>query len=440
MTKPFELTDGARFVVMLTAGLLAVIAGAAPVSARPHYPEPFVSDQKLDRLQRKVSAPGAAIANGCRTPSADADPCRATSLDRARAKMAALRKDGGRAEDGRTVRFLHLGDSHVAADYITSRIRKDLQAEYGDGGRGFMHPDQRWGYGGRRVGKTKDGWIRDRIVDGGRAGRPYGMSGNSLTAKRKGVSVAYRVLPGDHTVRIYVGQKRGRIYVLLDKKPLGGFKLSAERPYVEIALPPRKPRTYSKGPPGNTLWVRADNQGIALYGIAFDSGRSGVQYSSIGPVGADAKVYLQLDRDSFAGHLRAYQPDVVVYMVGGNDALKIRKRWTTLARVERDHQRLIRRVRRAVPESECIMWAPLLAGQRRKGRVVSKRYLAEVRAMQRRVAAEEGCAFWDAMAAMGGPKNTARWVPALADDLVHPRKSAADLIGRMFVQAWSTLD
>ncbi|MEM7677155.1 MAG: hypothetical protein AAF449_14225, partial [Myxococcota bacterium] len=83
--------------------------------------------------------------------------------------------------------------------------------------------------------------------------------------------------------------------------------------------------------------------------------------------------------------------------------------------------------------------APAPGQSRRSVRHVdpaSTRYLREVRDMQRTVANEAGCAFWDTMEAMGGARNTARWVPALAKDLVHPRKSAADLIGRMFVRAW----
>ncbi|MEO1337359.1 MAG: GDSL-type esterase/lipase family protein, partial [Myxococcota bacterium] len=229
---------------------------------------------------------------------------------------------------------------------------------------------------------------------------------------------------------------KSRVSVYLDKKKLGRFELSDASAVVEIPLPERKPRRYRRGPAGNTLRIRADTAGATLFGLSFEGKPSGLQYSSIGPVGADAKVYLQLNQKSLRRHLRAYKPDMVVFMVGGNDALKIRKRWTTLAKVTEDHRRMLSAVKTALPDAECVIWSPLLAGQKRKGRVTSKRYLAEVRDMQRRVAREQDCTFWDTMAAMGGPENTARWVPALAKDLVHPRKSAADLVGRMFVQAW----
>ena len=412
----------------------AVCGVTRPARAGPHYPAPFVADSDLDRLQKRLKAPGAPVVDNCR--QANTDGCRQTSLARVRQKLKGLPKVGS------TVRILHLGDSHVAADFITSRIRRDLQKKFGDAGRGFVHADQRWGYGGRLTKKSKTGWKRLRVVDGGRRiGRPYGFSGNSLTASRRRASLWYRVRPADRTVRLFLGAKRrGAVTVWLDKKKLGRFAPKGTSPIIEIPLPDRKPRKYRRGPPGNSLRIRAEKKGLSLYGLSFERPGPGVQYSSIGPVGADAKVYLQVQKKSFVRHLAAYRPDLVVYMVGGNDALKIRKRWTTLAKVQKDHQRLLRLVRSAVPEADCVLWAPMLAGRKTKRGVTGKRYLSEVRAMQRRVAQEEGCAFWDTMAAMGEPENVSRWVPVLAKDLVHPRKSAADLIGRMFVRGWSQLE
>ncbi len=405
--------------------------------ARPYYPAPFVQDDALDALQRRVRAPGAAVEDGCRKKGEGG--CQTGALDRIRKKLAPL---GNGAAKGDTARVLHLGDSHVAADFITARIRRDFQRRYGDGGRGFVHPAQRWGYGGRLVNKRDAHWRRHRVVDGGKSvGRPYGFSGNSLTARRRGASLSYRVRPDDEVVRLFFGRRGpGPVTVWLDKTKLGRFSAKGASPVVEIPLPARKARRFKRGPSGNTLRIQAHDKGVVLYGLSFERRGPGIQYSSIGPVGADAKVYLQMEPKSFARHLRAYDPDLVVYMVGGNDALKIRKRWTTLARVRRDHERLLGQVRAAVPDADCLLWAPMLAGRRQGKAVTTKRFLTEVRSMQREVANAQGCAFWDTMDAMGGPKSIRRWVPHLAKDLIHPRKSAADLLGRMFVRGWMKLE
>src|SRR6476659_7407348 len=38
------------------------------------------------------------------------------------------------------VRIMHFGDSHVAADVLTREIRERFQADFGDGGVGFIVP------------------------------------------------------------------------------------------------------------------------------------------------------------------------------------------------------------------------------------------------------------------------------------------------------------
>ena len=40
----------------------------------------------------------------------------------------------------RRINILHIGDSHLQADFITSIIRNNLQQEFGNGGRGMVIP------------------------------------------------------------------------------------------------------------------------------------------------------------------------------------------------------------------------------------------------------------------------------------------------------------
>ncbi|HEU4497482.1 MAG TPA: hypothetical protein VFR70_10560, partial [Flavobacterium sp.] len=38
------------------------------------------------------------------------------------------------------INIVHIGDSHIQADLMTNSIRKKLQQEFGNGGRGFIFP------------------------------------------------------------------------------------------------------------------------------------------------------------------------------------------------------------------------------------------------------------------------------------------------------------
>jgi lysophospholipase L1-like esterase len=186
------------------------------------------------------------------------------------------------------------------------------------------------------------------------------------------------------------------------------------------------------------LEIVAQDKGAKIYGLSFETGVPGVIYEPIGPLGGDAKLYLQFGRKSFREHLALHAPDLVVLMVGGNDAMKVRRGWTTMDQIRADHVELIKLLREIVPNVECLLWSPMDAGEKEKGKVVSRTLIRETREMQAQIASEMGCAFWDMYEAMGGDGSIARWSKAnvMNADLVHPRAPAADLLGDLFADAW----
>lgn len=405
----------------VSAVALGLLLGlSSPAAAGPKYPGDFTADAKLDALAKKVGAKPVAIEGA-----------------------GALSKTVAKLKTKARVRVLQLGDSHIAADYITGMIRARLQKKYGDGGRGFVHIDQLWGFGGRRTQRKEATWTKTRVVDRGGPGNPFGFGGISLVSKKKGAKVGYRVLPGDELVRIYYQQRPGgpKVTVRLQKQEIGSFETAgpAKSKVFELALPlpDGDPPKKKRGPPGWALTLVAEGEGAQLFGIAFEKKAGGVIYESVGPVGADAKLYLETGRDSFVQHLEAHAPDLVVLMVGGNDALKSRKRWTNLEKVRVDHEQLVDLLKETLPDAEILMWGPMDAGDKKGGKVVSKALLAEVRDLQRSVAKAKGIAFWDTLEAMGGEGAITRWHKAkvMNKDLVHPKKRAADLLGRLAAKA-----
>ncbi len=339
-----------------------------------------------------------------------------------------------------TARILHLGDSHVAADYITGMLRHKLQAKFGNAGRGFSHIDQPWGFGGRRLKRKDSAWKLRRVVDRGGPGKPYGFSGVSIEAKKKGAEAVYRVNPDDkHVVVTYGAQPGGgKITVKLEGEPLGTIDTagSLQAKNQRFALPAitaaqRKRGRAPKG--GRKLQLVASAKKVRLYGLSFEGEGSGVFYDTIGPVGADAKVYTQLEQRSFVDHLKAHNPDLIVLMVGGNDALKIRKKWTDLNKVKQDHEKLLDTLKSALPNAECLIWTPMDSGTKKGGKIKSQAWVPEVRQMQLEVAKAKGCAVWDLYDAMGGKGSIVRWAKAkvMNKDLIHPKRSSADLLGLM---------
>ena len=334
------------------------------------------------------------------------------------------------------VRVLQLGDSHLAADLISGATRAVLGARFGLSGRGLVHADQRFGFGGRRLRRREADWRRTRVVEPRGPGGRYGLFGLALSAARRGAVISYRIRPedlrwtfhydagpGTSGFEVWVG---GRRAAHLDA---GGGARATRTASVAVRSGDGRPRV---------LRLVARGPGATVFGAELSAERPGLMWSAVGPVGADARVYLQLDPDSFEEALHAHRPHLVVLMVGGNDALKVRKRWRSLDEVQDDLRKVVARLRAALPAVEILAMAPMDAGRRRAdGQVRSKRFIEQVRDGQREVAEELRLAYWDTLAAMGGPGSVARWARAGAmnRDLVHPRGAGADVLGAGFAEA-----
>lgn len=380
---------------------------------------------KLDALAAELGAKPSRIEQPCLD-----ETCSHHALDRFIARMS---QDGDRASSN--IRILHLGDSHVAADYITGTIRTELQSRLGDAGRGFMAIDQRLEFGGRRIKRA--GWRRSRIVDPDGEGEPFGFSGMAIESTRRGARAQFALEPKDHEVTVFFHAHPDgpRLKLFVGKKRIGEINTRAidEASRTRTFKLPRREREGRSA----ALVLEATGEGALLFGLSFATGSGGILYDAVGPVGADARVYLSLDPDSFAAHLRALAPDLVVIMVGGNDALALRRSTRTPAEIRSDHEQLISRIREALPNTDCMLWSPMDAGEREGQRIKSKTGITEVRRIQKDVATKKGCAFWDMFQAMGGEGSFGRWHAEgiMNDDLVHPRRVAGELLGHLFAKA-----
>jgi lysophospholipase L1-like esterase len=383
---------------------------------------------ELDVLGRKLGASAHKIETPCRNTK-----CEQKALDSFFKRLDKL----DRVKDG-VVRIIQLGDSHIAADYITRTTRAQLQDRFGNAGRGFVPADQRAEYGGRRV--ERKGWERLRCVDPKGPGNPFGFAGMYLESEHNGAELTYELEPDDDDLVLYYqAQPKGanlKIFAESELLATVPTKNKKARGLVErIEIPEH--RLGAAIPPA-VLKVTADGPNVKFFGLSFESLKAGVLYDSIGPVGADARVYLQMDQTSMAEQLDALRPDLVVLMVGGNDALMIRKGERTLEDVRTDHEALITQMQRHLPTSECLVFGPMDAAERMSdGRLVSKTFIKEVRDLQREISLKKGCAFWDAYEAMGGAGSFGRWLREgiMNEDLIHPRAKGGDLIGHLFAQA-----
>jgi len=378
----------------------------------------------LESLREKMGARHVDIDLGCRRMGAAG--CEESGLAPFFEALSALREDRRRSP----VRVVHLGDSLIASDHITDMIRMRLQERHGSGGKGFLFIDRPTGAGRSvRTGSASEGWQITRLIDRNYPKEKLGYTGVAFASAGMGSQSVRFSTEGARFAELFFQTKAdgGTVQFSVDGKPLQRLLTRFEEPEVafsRITLP-KDTKSLSLQTTGK----------VELHGVSLETGMPGVVYDTIGLPGATAEVFLRAQRGAFRSQLRHRKPSLVVLMVGGNEAFYISRNRITPAEIRTQTRELVKWVRESVPESACLIMSPIDAAVRTMGgELVPRRGSKEVRDILREVASEGGCAFWDALSAMGGEGASIKWLAArlFNEDLVHPRARGSDLMGHLF--------
>jgi len=330
---------------------------------------------------------------------------------------------------GETARIAVFGDSHVASDGPTSALRRRLQARFGNGGHGFVLLGRTWPlyrHVGVRLG-AHAAWTTRRLRERDRSAVRYGLGGARSTARIRG-AVAWA--EGEAS-RIEILWERapggGNARVRIDGRPVGA--IDARGPFHSTAS-----RVFDVPAGRHRIEVRADGDGpVTLHGAVLEGG-PGVVVDSLGVPALVSTSLERTDRAALDEHLRLRAPDLVVFAFGTNDVRfdgfdrsGWRPRIAAILRALRDPAR-----------SACLVVGPIDRVHRRSDGPWAAS-LDEVIALQKGAAADAGCAFFDARAAMGGPGSMARWMrdrPGLTlRDGVHLSPRGYDEIAALLARA-----
>lgn len=335
-------------------------------------------------------------------------------------------------EPGAITRVSHYGDSPTTADLITGDIRAQLQQRYGDAGHGFILIDKPWAwYQHAGVQLSASGWQSMGATHFQTRDGLYGLGGVSFTGTA-----------GDTSQFLYTsGQSNFEIWFL--KQPNGGdFTVSAdakELGRVETAADERAAgfASFPVETPAKRLDIRVDRGGVRLFGITAEKSGPGVVYDSLGLNGASITVLSHMFNEAhWTEQLAHRKPNLVVINYGTNEA-------DFDAFVDHQYEgelrEAIRRVRAALPESSILVMSPMDRGHRAPGGAIETMpTIPRIVALQKRVAQETGCGFFDTFDAMGGTGTMARWYndqPRLVSaDFIHPYPAGGKKIATIFTK------
>jgi lysophospholipase L1-like esterase len=346
--------------------------------------------------------------------------------------FAALRRTENK-EQGAVTRILHYGDSPTTADSITADVRRLFQKRFGDAGHGFLLIAKPWAwYGHDGVTLDSRNWKIEPASQSRAADGFHGLGGVSFLGEAGAVSQV-RLPDARHTgaVVYYLAQPDGGTFAVT-----AGESMVAQ---VNTAGEQKKPAFAQFALPAGTqsLELRVTSGKVRLFGYRFDKDPPGVQYSSLGVNGAQVQMMARyFEVGQWAAAMQHENPDLVVLNYGTNESIYpayIEKQYPEELRT------VITRIREALPHASVLLMSPMDRGVMEGGEIVTPPALGKLIEVQKRIAAETGCAFFNTFEAMGGAGTMGRWYqeqPRLVSaDFMHPLPQGAAKVGSLFEQA-----
>lgn len=317
----------------------------------------------------------------------------------------------------RPISVVQLGDSHTAADLFSGEMRRLLQAQYGDGGIGFV------------AATPVPGTRYERVI--------------LTTAKRQWALVSAR---NQQSAQFPLGgylalpQVAGAQVRIAERQPSGQrYRVSAlYQAQANNSLKARDGATQASrmlaatggqwrfSPVFNNIALPvelsiAQPQGLALGGWNIQGQKNaGVTYSALGINGARLDV-LDKWQAGWLDTLKALRPDLVVLAYGTNEAFDDE---LDLGLYERQLQGKIAELRRTLPKAVILLvGAPDSIKNRRAQACAAAQphSLRQAIQIQKTVARQSGALYWDWQAFMGGDCSIRNWQARemARGDLVH---------------------
>lgn len=328
------------------------------------------------------------------------------------------------------VNIVHIGDSHIQADYFSGQLRRRLQASFGNGGRGFVFPYQIARSNGPidiKVKHTGEWWSYSIMKD--YEGMPIGASGYLVEAADSSEVLVKLSSLKESTAsfkKFTVFQSGGRFIPEQENfepmvSALGGSELM---PYSTYLL-----KDYQ-----DSIHLRAEvkpGQRLQLHGFSFENTQAGLVYHAMGANGSSTLHYLRSNK--FENQIAALDADLIIISYGTNDAYLPYSRFCSSCASDR-FRTIIKRIKSQNPHAAILLTTPADHFYRRR---YDNRNLWYLRKALLRLAEQENVAVWDLYELMGGQRSILDWQRGglARRDLIHFSKEGYQLQGNLLYQA-----
>jgi len=323
-----------------------------------------------------------------------------------------------------TVNIIHIGDSHIQADFFSGKLRQDFQTDFGNAGRGLIFP--------YRAAKTNEPvsiktstnvvWQAKRNAFPNQP-LPIGISG--ITIETADTSAEIKIIVKDqgdldysfNRITLFHSKSEENfdfaIYDSIHNEIgyMNNESMSSNKYTTTLTFDHAYKQIIIKSCPRNTSQTCAQ-----IFGILLENDKSGILYDMIGVNGAEYTHYNQ--SKYFIEQLDFLNPDLVIISMGTNEGYNA---GFEAAKFYTHIDSLVSSIRRTNPDASFLLTTPGDSFRRtRKGRVKNPDML-EARNTIIRYCKQNNCAYWDLYGVMGGYGSMLKWYKAglTAKDRLH---------------------
>ncbi len=302
-----------------------------------------------------------------------------------------------------SVTILHIGDSHVAGDFMTNALRSFFQNRLGDAGRGLISPPSLKGYHATGVDQEFKGkW--NNFNSRYEKDKYYGLSGVIMQTEHSGATYSISTKKADSiTFHLLSEIGGGKVEITTDTHTVTHVtrsSLGTEMAAITVAGKQAVLKTIGGGR-------------VTVLGVDLRNTARGARYINIGLSGATGEVNKFWNRGIMRAQIDAIKPDLIIWSYGTNEGFDDNFKPEKYIKTVQSGFNFIKSV---APQADwVIVGAP--DGQRKAGKGRECRdgwkrppKLDEVNKTLNQLARDNDFAFFDWSKAMGGKCSMVKWI------------------------------
>jgi lysophospholipase L1-like esterase len=295
------------------------------------------------------------------------------------------------------VSIVHIGDSHIQADFFPGRVRKSFQKRFGNAGRGFVFPYQIAKSGGALDVRFKHQgiWQHCNIMRNAEMCN-IGAAGFTVTASPSSLLVLDAVTKAETDAAFNKITFLDSYGSFLPTSTFGHFQPSKINNRTVIKFDEYQDSLEFKP-------LFEGNVMPELQGMVLENSRPGVLYHAMGVNGSSTVQYLK--SSGFEKQINELNASLIIISFGTNDAYVPSGNFSA-QRIKERYRTLIARIRSENPTTPILITTPPDHYYLRK---YSNKNVPKLVDALYELADEEGVALWDFYNIMGGANSIVTW-------------------------------